>query len=74
MNMEIEKLQDHIDQVRDIIFEAWHAGIRGEDEMELFSDELKKKIMNDYNFVYDNLGWFGKPSEYIEYEEDGDED
>lgn len=71
--MEIEKLQDHIDQVRDIIFEAWNEGIRGEDEMELFLEEVKRQVMKDYNEVYDNIVWSGIPSEYIEYEEDGDE-
>ena len=71
--MEIEKLQVHIDQVRDSIFEAWNEGINGWDEMELFLEEVKSQVMKDYFDVYDNIVWTGTPSEYIDDEEDDDE-
>jgi hypothetical protein len=75
--MEKAELKNYIDQIRDVVFEAWNEGIRSEEEMIEFMDEIKKQVLDDYNDVYDNLGWFGRPSEYrpeSEYDDENEDE
>jgi hypothetical protein len=42
--MEKAELKNYIDQIRDVVFEAWNEGIRSEKEMIEFMDEIKKQV------------------------------
>ena len=68
--IEIDKLQPYIDEIRDVVHEAWLDEIRGVEQMLEFLDVVKSQVIKDYDEAYDNLGWGEMPSQYTSDEED----